>query len=810
MGIAALRRTLACATLALVALGIPSAGIGVSAGAAQVPDDPLFAGLWGLQKIDAPEAWDLNTGSRSIVVAVIDTGVAYGHPDLAPNLWANDDPPGGGDEDGNGKVDDTHGWDFVQDDATPLDYNGHGTQVAGTIGARGNNGLGVTGASWGVSIMPLRAGNAAGVFSPSAVAAAIAYACAEGAEVVNGSFALPGSDPALESAVTSPACAQTLFVFAAGDAAADLELTGAGHDSYPCELHRSPAAGGVFAANVLCVAGSDEGDALAPAASFGATAVHLAAPGSGIVSTLPGYTPLPGFPDGFDGQFAVRWGDRTVGEGSAEWDRVGPPFTLTDSPAGEYAPNSDTSIGRLSSFSTVGRSGCRLAYDLKLDTEEGADWLEIGAGPSPGPEAVDGHSGSTGGSFVPRTTDLSALDGLPSVFLRFRLLSGPTDHGDGAYLDNVSAECLDPAGGGYAARGDTSSGAAYVSGTAALLLSRNPSLTVAQLVAAIVGGVDPVPGLAGKVLTGGRLNAASALASVADGAPPETTITAGPPALSRSARALFRFEANEAATFECSLDAAAFAPCSSPHQLTGLVTGPHTFRVRAVDLAATTDPTPPSARGRSTARSRTRGSPPARPASPPPAAPSSASARPRPARRSSASSTDWSGRPAPHRRRTPASRAGRTPSACARSTRRGTWTHRRHRAAGGSASSRLTHASARPLRRLQARSGLRSPPASPFSSPATCSTGGRWTCRPCSARSRSSSSSASSSGRSTHSSPNSTTTPSSPAAMTGRRASASTSASCRSRRPASATSPRRRQSAVRSPCSRSSSASSTS
>ena len=409
---------------------------------------------------------------------------------------------------------------------------------------------------------------------------------------MNGSFALPDFSQAVADAVTSAACAQTLFVFAAGNAGADLELSGAGHDAYPCELHRSPAAGGVFAANVLCVAASDQTDAPAAAASYGATAVHLAAPGSGIVSTLPGFTPLPGFPDGFDGQFAARWGDRVASEGSAEWDRTGPPFVLADSPAGDYAPNSDTSIGRLSPFSTEGKSGCRLAYDLKLDTEEGADWLEIGAGPSPAPEAVDGHSGSTGGAFVPRTTDLSALDGLPSVFLRFRLLSGPTDSRDGAYLDNVSAECLDLDGGGYAARADTSSAAPHVSGTAALLLARNPSLTVAELSASILGGVDPVPALEDKVLADGRLNAATALASVADEAPPETAITAKPPALTRSASARFRFVANEPSTFECSLDGAAFSACSSPLQLVGLANGAHTFQVRAVDTAAAADPTP--------------------------------------------------------------------------------------------------------------------------------------------------------------------------------------------------------------------------
>ena len=123
-----------------------------------------------------------------MIVAVIDSGVAYDHPDLNGNIWVNNDPPGGGDDDGNGFANDTNGWDFVQNDNTPLDYNGHGTHVAGTIGAEGNNATGIAGVNWDVQIMPVRAADAYGSLTNADLVAAINYACANGANIVNGSF----------------------------------------------------------------------------------------------------------------------------------------------------------------------------------------------------------------------------------------------------------------------------------------------------------------------------------------------------------------------------------------------------------------------------------------------------------------------------------------------------------------------------------------------------------------------------------------------------------------------------------------------
>ena len=137
------------------------------------PDDPDFDGLWGLHNtgqtgglpgadIDAARAWDITTGSDNVVVAVIDTGVDYNHPDLAANMWVNPGESGAGketdgiDNDGNGYVDDVYGYDFPFDDPDPSDANGHGTHVAGTIAAVGDNTTGVVGVNWTAKIMALR------------------------------------------------------------------------------------------------------------------------------------------------------------------------------------------------------------------------------------------------------------------------------------------------------------------------------------------------------------------------------------------------------------------------------------------------------------------------------------------------------------------------------------------------------------------------------------------------------------------------------------------------------------------------------
>ena len=233
-------------------------------------DNPLndqpFANLWALhntgQAIDgtagkatadigAPAAWDVTTGSKNVTVAVVDSGVDRSHPDLFANL--------------------VPGYDFAYDDADPTDYEGHGTHVAGIIGARGNNGTGVTGVAWDASLMPLQALDADGAGYVSDIAAAYTYAGTHAARIVNAS--LGGSSPSQSEYDAIRNAPNVLFVVAAGN-------DGRSNDSrptYPCAYDLP---------NILCVAATDNTDHLASFSNVGRSSVDIAAPGVDIYSTL--------------------------------------------------------------------------------------------------------------------------------------------------------------------------------------------------------------------------------------------------------------------------------------------------------------------------------------------------------------------------------------------------------------------------------------------------------------------------------------------------------------------------------------------
>ena len=264
-----------------------------------VPDDTSFTTLWGLNNtgqsggtvdadIDAPEAWDITTGSSSVVIAVIDTGMDYNHVDLVGNVWTNpgETPGDSTDNDGNGFIDDVHGWDFAYDDDDPMDGDGHGTHVSGTIGAVGDNATGVVGVNWDVTIMALKFLDDSGNGSTSDAVSAVNYATMMkrdyGVNIVatNNSWGGGGFSSAMYAAIEASGDEGILFIAAAGNGGSD--NIGDNNDVTPYY----PATYDLD--TVISVASITRTDSRSSFSNYGATTVDLAAPGSSIYSTLPG------------------------------------------------------------------------------------------------------------------------------------------------------------------------------------------------------------------------------------------------------------------------------------------------------------------------------------------------------------------------------------------------------------------------------------------------------------------------------------------------------------------------------------------
>ncbi len=264
--------------------------------ASLTPNDPSFPTLWGMNNtgqsggvvdadIDAPEAWDITTGSRATLVGIIDTGFDRTHPDLAANAWTNTrEIPGNGiDDDHNGYVDDVQGWDFYSNDNDPMDDNKHGTHCAGTIGAVGGNGAGLAGVCWQVSIVGLKFLSSTGSGATSDAVEAVNYATQLGVAMTSNSWGGGGFSQSLKDAIDAAGRAGIPFIAAAGNDSSDTDVSASYPASYTSE-------------NIISVASTTRMDALSSFSNYGATSVDLGAPGSEIYSTVlsSGYATLSG------------------------------------------------------------------------------------------------------------------------------------------------------------------------------------------------------------------------------------------------------------------------------------------------------------------------------------------------------------------------------------------------------------------------------------------------------------------------------------------------------------------------------------
>ena len=255
----------------------------------EAPDDPAWGSQWSLTRIGLPEAWNVTTGSPGIIIAVVDSGLYLGHPDLTGKVWANSgEIPGNQiDDDANGKVDDVHGWHFYQQwtpggyipagNAEVTDDYGHGTHVAGIAAAAANNGIGIAGISWGARVMPVKVLDQYGNGWYSDIAAGIVFAADNGAKIINLSLGGAAASPTLCRAAAYAHQKGALLVAAAGNAGAAV--------LYPAACD-----------GVLAVAATDRADQRASFSNYGSQ-VDLAAPGVDIYSTWPwldGYFTMSG------------------------------------------------------------------------------------------------------------------------------------------------------------------------------------------------------------------------------------------------------------------------------------------------------------------------------------------------------------------------------------------------------------------------------------------------------------------------------------------------------------------------------------
>lgn len=507
-----------------------------------IPNDPGYSLQWGLNNtgqtggtpgadIHVQNAWDVTKGSNNIIIAVVDTGVAYDHPDLAGNVWVNAaelNGSAGVDDDQNGYIDDVYGWDFIDNDGYPVDYDQHGTHLAGIIAARGNNGIGISGVMWSARIMPLRFLGVTGTGDVAKAAEAIEYAADNGARIINASWGGYDYSNTLYNAIDDARKKNVLVVAAAGNETMNNDINA----FYPASFSLS---------NIISVAATNQNDSIAYFSNFGAASVDLGAPGVYIYSSVPVFSygdPVTIYSENFDGNSGdlplLGWSRGvhsswavTAGTG------VGGTNSLEDSPGANYVSNTDSWAGYMTPISSVKNNRYRLSFKWRGNVDhntfdyfyinysqdgENWDWVDYRDGFHP--------------DFVPDYTDeiTSAADMFDRFYVGFGLKSDSTVNYDGVYIDDVvlSRQPIVIGSYNYESQGwsGTSVAAPFVSGVAGLVWSVNPSFGYAQVKDIILNSVDKKPSLSVKTSTGGRVNAFAAVTLIMLSAPSNLSASA--------------------------------------------------------------------------------------------------------------------------------------------------------------------------------------------------------------------------------------------------------------------------------------------
>lgn len=499
------------------------------------PNDPRFNELWGLHNtgqtggtadvdIDAPEAWEKNTGSHDVIVAVIDTGIDYNHPDLAANMWSNpNEIIDGVDNDGNGYIDDIYGINAINHSGDPMDDNGHGTHCSGTIGAAGNNSLGVAGVNWNVRLMGTKFLNTSGSGYNSNAITCIDYIIDEkttfGQNIVaiNASWGGGGFDQNLKDAIDAAGTVGIVFCAAAGNNGANNDIS----PHYPSTYTSS---------NIIAVTAVNHSGA--QYYNYGPVSVDLGAPGYNILSTTRCiYTPQPGdiFYDNMEsgasqwvhGGTLDSWGITNAALGGLEnyWNNMSYGNFWSDSPGAGYIHDVNSWLASANDINLSPYFGqpVYLSFDggfqfdyfrsndtaaIEVSIDSGGNWNTL---VNLGPLYI-----GYGYYYLKQLYVIPDAYKTANFRLRFHITTDATDYNYPGYknrgwiIDNIgigtNVTC------GYGGMSGTSMATPHVTGAVALIAAEFPAETITERITRILSHAAPLASLNGKCVTGGLLN----------------------------------------------------------------------------------------------------------------------------------------------------------------------------------------------------------------------------------------------------------------------------------------------------------------
>lgn len=487
--------------------------------ATAVPNDPRYGQLWGLKNtgqtitspggkdspsstnnpgvagrdINAEYAWNSITDCSSAVVAVLDTGINYNHTDLAANMW-----------DG-GMTYPNHGTNTIDSTNDPMDNNGHGTHVAATIGAVGNNGIGSTGVCWRAKLMAVRVLGTSGSGTTASVIAGINFAVDNGAKVINMSLGGGGAfDAAYSAAIDYAEANGVLVVVAAGNDGTNNEAV----PQYPCNFNQ---------ANVVCVAALTQNNSLASFSNYGTTSVDIGAPGVNIVSAWPGTvtSTSDSLTSGwnFSSTAGSPWAYKSLNFGGTATACLVNPNNYNYSTA-RYANNNDARAWKAFTISSSVAAATANFYMMN-DLEDGYDFVTINAkagsgDPMSGGTILDAYTGTTDGYAEAQEADLTSYIGA-TVSVGFNLLTDTSNTDLGTNISHFSIDTLTLNTTSYNVISGTSMATPHAAGVAAMIFAYNPNYTYLEVANALKLGGTATASLTGKTTTGRALSAVGSL-----------------------------------------------------------------------------------------------------------------------------------------------------------------------------------------------------------------------------------------------------------------------------------------------------------